>query len=72
MLTITEAQKRTEAFLTRQMLDALAAVEYELPSFDEAPRALDLTQASRALVEIRHVRGASGATYLCAHLMTSS
>ncbi|HEY3910618.1 MAG TPA: hypothetical protein VGM07_12100 [Stellaceae bacterium] len=40
MLTIAEAQKRTEEFLTGQMLEALAAVEYELPSFDEAPRAL--------------------------------
>lgn len=64
MLTIAEAQKRAEEFLTRQMLEALRAVEYELPSFDEAPRALDLTEAARSLVEIRHVRGAADATYL--------
>jgi hypothetical protein len=34
MLTISEAQRRTELFLTGQMLEALRAVEYELPSFD--------------------------------------
>ena len=34
MLTIGEAQLRTELFLTDQMLEALHAVEYELPSFD--------------------------------------
>lgn len=64
MLTFAEAQKRTEAFLTGQVPEALRAVEYELPSFDEAPRALDLATAARAQVEIRHVRGASDATYL--------
>jgi hypothetical protein len=32
--TIGEAQLRTELFLTDQMLEALHAVEYELPSFD--------------------------------------
>ena len=40
MLTIAEAQKRTEQFLTGQMLEALRTVEYELPSFDAEPRAL--------------------------------
>lgn len=64
MLTIAEAQKRTEAFLTGQMPEALRAVEYELPSFDEAPRDLDLATARRGRVEIRHVRGASDASYL--------
>jgi hypothetical protein len=34
MLTISEAQRRTELFLTSQMLEALRAGEYELPSFD--------------------------------------
>ena len=34
MLTISEAQRRAELFLTGQMLEALRAVEYELPSFD--------------------------------------
>lgn len=64
MLTIAEAQKRTEAFLTGQMLEALRAVEYELLSFDAEPGVVDLAAAARACVEIRHVRGASDATYL--------
>ena len=34
MLTISEAQRRTELFLTGQMLEALRAVEYEMPGFD--------------------------------------
>ena len=34
MLTIAEAQRQTELFLTGQMFEALHAVEYELPSFD--------------------------------------
>jgi hypothetical protein len=64
MLTIAEAQKRTEEFLTAQMPDALRAVEYELPSFDEAPRDLNLAAARQGGVEIRHVRGASDTAYL--------
>jgi hypothetical protein len=32
MLTIAEAQQRTELLLTVQMLETLKAVEYELPS----------------------------------------
>ena len=64
MLTFAEAQQLTEAFLTGQMVEALRAVEYELPSFDDEPRALELAQAARARIEIRHVRGASDATYL--------
>jgi hypothetical protein len=64
MLTIAEAQKRTEAFLAGQMLEALRAIEYELPSFDAEPMELELTAAARSRVEIRHVRGASDATYL--------
>jgi hypothetical protein len=64
MLTMAEAQKRTEQFLTGQMLEALRAVEYELPSFDTEPRALELAAAARSQVEIRHVRGASDASYL--------
>ncbi|MBV8091419.1 MAG: hypothetical protein JO139_17955 [Alphaproteobacteria bacterium] len=64
MLTIAEAQRRTEEFLTCQMLEALRAVEYESPSFDTEPRDIDLAAAARSRVEIRHVRGASDATYL--------
>ncbi|HJU20734.1 MAG TPA: hypothetical protein VJ770_30160 [Stellaceae bacterium] len=64
MLTIVEAQRRTELFLTGQMLEALRAVEYQLPSFDVAPHAVELTAAARACVEIRHVRGTPEASYL--------
>ena len=34
------------------------------PSFDEEPRDVELSEAVRSRVEIRHVRGASDATYL--------
>src|SRR5256714_14391442 len=64
MLTIAEAQRRTEDFLTGQMLEALRAVEYELPSFDTEPRETSLGAAAHGQVAIRHVRGASDATYL--------
>ena len=64
MLTISEPQRRTELFLTGQMLEALCAVEYELPSFDTAPVDVELADVARSRVEIRHVRGASDATYL--------
>ena len=64
MLTIAEAQRRTEEFLTGQMLEALRAVEYEMPSFDTEPVEVELADAARSRVEIRHVRGASDATYL--------
>src|SRR5271155_1881937 len=59
MLTIAEAQQRTELFLTGQMLEALQAVEYELPSFDTEPREVQLADAARSRVQLRHVRGAS-------------
>ena len=64
MLTIAEAQQRTELFLTGQMIEALQAVEYELPSFEAEPRVMHLSDAARSRVQIRHVRGASDATYL--------
>ena len=64
MLTIAEAQRRTEDFLTGQMLEALRAVEYELPSFDAEPVDVSIGDAARGRVEIRHVRGAADATYL--------
>src|ERR1700747_996116 len=44
MLTISEAQRLTELFLTGQMLEALRAVEYELPSFDTKLHDVDLTE----------------------------
>jgi hypothetical protein len=64
MLTMAEARRRTEDFLTAQMVEALRTVEYELPSFDIAPPETDLAAAARARVESRHVRGASDATFL--------
>jgi hypothetical protein len=64
LLTIVEARKRTEDFLARQMVEALRAVEYELPSFDVEPPAIELTDAARARVDVRHIRGASDAAYL--------
>jgi hypothetical protein len=64
MLTIAEAQQRTELFLTGQMIEALQAVEYELPSFETETREVQLSDAARSRVQIRHVRGASDATYL--------
>jgi hypothetical protein len=64
MLTIAEAQQRTELFLTGQMIEALQAVEYDLPSFETEPREVRLNDAARSRVQIRHVLGASDATYL--------
>jgi hypothetical protein len=63
---IEEAQQRSESFLTGQMTQALRAVEYELPPFGDVPLALplDLAEAARARVEVRHVRGAADAHYL--------
>jgi hypothetical protein len=45
MLTISEAQRRTELFLTGQMLEALRAVEYGLPSFDTQLHDVDLARS---------------------------
>ena len=64
MLTISEAQRRTELFLTGQMLEALRAVEYGLPALIPSCTDVDLAEIARARVEIRNVRGASDATYL--------
>ena len=64
MLTIGEAQRRTELFLTGQMPAALRAVEYGLPSFDTEPVDVEMADVARSCAEIRHVRGAAEATYL--------
>ena len=64
MLTIAETQQRSERFLTGQMVEALQAVEYELPSFETEPREVHLSDAARSRVQIRHVRDASDATHL--------
>ena len=52
-VTIAEAQRRTELFLTGQMLEALRAVEYELPSFDTEPVDVELADV--------HARGSRSA-----------
>jgi hypothetical protein len=72
MLTIVEAQRRTELFLTGQMLEALRAVEYQLPSFDIEPREVELADVAHARVEIRHVCGASDANISSTPLTTTS
>src|ERR1700747_1909098 len=64
MFTIAEAKSRAEFFLTGQMLEALRAVEYEMPSFDTEPVDVELADVARSRVEILHVPGASDATYL--------
>jgi hypothetical protein len=46
------------------MLEVLRGVDYEVPSFDAEPRDVELSDMACAGVEIRHVRGASDATYL--------
>ena len=46
------------------MLEALRTVESELPSFDTEPVDVELAEVARSRVAIRHVRGASDATYL--------
>jgi hypothetical protein len=64
MVTIVEAQHRTEDFLTIQMVEALRTVEYQVPSFDSEPHPLDLAAAARSAVDIRHVLGAADASYM--------
>jgi hypothetical protein len=46
------------------MIEALRAVEYELPGFDAEPREVQLVDAARSRVQVRHVRGASDPAYL--------
>jgi hypothetical protein len=36
-----------------QMIEALQAVEYELPSFDAEPREVQLVDAARSRVQVR-------------------
>src|ERR1700750_665605 len=46
------------------MVERLPAGKYELPVFDPEPVDVELADVARSRVEIRHVRGASDATYL--------
>jgi hypothetical protein len=63
-MTLEAAQRRTEDFVTNQLLDAFRATEYALPPFDAEPQDVDMAVARRATVELRHVRGASDCSYL--------
>jgi hypothetical protein len=65
-MTLAEAQSRTEEFLTQRMPAALRTVDYSGLSFDREPRPATLTEAARAEVDRRHVRGASDCIYLIA------
>jgi hypothetical protein len=64
LLTIIDAQKRTEIFLAEQMLAALRTVEYQQPSFEAEPTETTLAEAARAQVDVRHLHGACEATYI--------
>lgn len=67
MTTMTgeDAQRRVSDFLTRQLAQALQAVDYDRPAFDAAPGTRPtLREAARARVASRHVDGASDAFYL--------
>ena len=50
MLTIAEAQRQTELFLTGQMFEALHAIEYELHSFDTEAREVQLADVAPSRV----------------------
>jgi hypothetical protein len=63
-MKIEQARERVEDFLTRQMVEALQAVEYAQPRFDSEPQESSLPDASRANVVFRHLRGASDCLYL--------
>jgi hypothetical protein len=62
-LSLDDAKRETEDFLTVQMPDVLAAVDYDAPSFVEAAVRRPLADLTRAEVETRHVPGTSDAAY---------
>lgn len=62
-MTLDDAIRQTEEFLTRQMPRSLRAVEYDMPDPTLDPAPVDLDAAARAEVAIAHVRGASDAVY---------
>ena len=65
-LTVAEAQRRVEDFLTEQMTEALRAIEYRLAPFDSEPSPDSLADCALGRVKLRHVVGASDCTYLVA------
>lgn len=62
-MTFDEALQQTEDVLTRQMPEALRAVEYDMPAPSLTPEPVDLHTAAKARVAIAHIRGASDALY---------
>ncbi|WP_207478049.1 hypothetical protein [Arenibaculum pallidiluteum] len=62
-MTLDDARRETEDFLTRQMVEAFRTVEYALPEPREDPDFADLQSLGRARVELAHARGASDAFY---------
>src|SRR6266849_6358117 len=65
-MTVAEAQRRVEAFLTGQMVEAPRSIENRLPPFNAEPGVTSLADAARGKVMLRHVIGASDCTYLVA------
>jgi hypothetical protein len=63
-LSIEAARTRVEAILTRDMVESLETVEYELPPFSAPPREATLAEVKRGRVALRHAKGASDAYYL--------
>jgi hypothetical protein len=63
-MSVAEAQRRVEGFLTEQMRDALRAIEYRLTPFDAEPSGERLADCALGEVKLRHVVGASHCTYL--------
>lgn len=62
-MTLDEARRETENFLTRQMPEALRAVEYDMPEPSNPAYPPDLSDVVRAGVEMAHVDGTSDAVY---------
>jgi hypothetical protein len=62
-MTLEDALKETEEFLTRQMPRSLRAVEYDMPDPSAEPLPVDLDAAAHAEIALSHVRGASDAVY---------
>lgn len=62
-LSVDEAQARIRRFLTRDMVDALRAVDYAAPPLSDQPSEEPLARLARATVRFSHVPGASDCLY---------
>jgi len=49
-MTVAEVQRRVEAFLTGQMVEAPRSIEYRLPPFNAEPGVTSLADAARGKV----------------------